>query len=95
MANEIFTTNHSPEKSTNPVGDFFTEAAGTWLNAAMPYLIVAAVLFICFNVLSSCIGWCLSIGGREMRAPGRPTMRIQRGGFESNPRGYFRDLRGR
>ncbi|KAJ9564011.1 hypothetical protein OSB04_009171 [Centaurea solstitialis] len=151
----ILTTNHSPEKSTNPVGDFFTDAVTAvtdffryitgffnrefppedrdeqihhWLDVAKPYLIVAVVLIVCicclpclfrciaailigcFNVVRSIligcfnvvrsffrfIGRCLCCGRRWMKAPGRrPSMRMSRDAFEANPKGYFRDLRGK
>ncbi|KAI3796306.1 hypothetical protein L1987_38973 [Smallanthus sonchifolius] len=54
-----------------------------------------------FNAVRSvfrCIRCCLCCGTRSarrmMKAPGRPSMRLQRVASERNPRGYFRSLRG-
>lgn len=60
-----------------------------WFHVALPFLIVT----IFFAVISYCC--CRGRGrgrGRMMKAPGR-NCRMQRSTFESNPRGYFRNLR--
>ncbi|CAN6176125.1 unnamed protein product [Urochloa humidicola] len=69
------------------------------LTVALPAALGALVLFYlarCF--WRCCCGCCCARGarggaGRLMVAPGRGGARMPRGVFESNPRGYFRDLR--
>ncbi|KAI3497998.1 hypothetical protein L1887_33681 [Cichorium endivia] len=58
---------------------------------------ISSILVGCFNVVQSlfrCVGRCFCCG-RRMRAPGRSHLTIRRAAFEANPRGYFRDLRGK
>uniref|UniRef100_A0A0V0GUD1 Putative ovule protein n=1 Tax=Solanum chacoense TaxID=4108 RepID=A0A0V0GUD1_SOLCH len=64
-----------------------------WFHVALPFLIVTMF----FAVISYCCYCCCCRGGgrgrgRMMKAPGR-NCRMQRSTFESNPRGYFRNLR--
>ncbi|KAL2457795.1 Uncharacterized protein Adt_46231 [Abeliophyllum distichum] len=66
-----------------------------WIHVATPFLIAAAALivFICF--CRCCCGCCKGgRGGRVkmMKAPGR-NYRMPRNVFESDPKGYFHNLR--
>ncbi|KAI3764070.1 hypothetical protein L2E82_14070 [Cichorium intybus] len=66
---------------------------------------ISSILIRCFNVFLRCFGRCLCCGGesdseeeeeeRMMIAPGRSPLMLPRTAFEANPRGYFRDLRGK
>ncbi|CAA0825562.1 Unknown protein [Striga hermonthica] len=58
-----------------------------WIQVAKPYLIAAVVLWLVFRLFSG------GGGGKTMKAPGR-NYRMRRSTFESNPKGYFSDLRG-
>ncbi|KAL3621561.1 hypothetical protein CASFOL_036473 [Castilleja foliolosa] len=61
-----------------------------WIHVASPYLITAAVL-----TALVCCCHCCCCGGRRartMKAPGR-NRRMRRDVFESDPKGYFRNLR--
>lgn len=64
-----------------------------WFHVALPFLIAAVVLtvVICF---CRCCYKCCCRGRRvrTMKAPGR-NCRMPRGVFESDPKGYFRNLR--
>ncbi|CAA2952046.1 Hypothetical predicted protein [Olea europaea subsp. europaea] len=51
-----------------------------------------AVLILLVFLLGCC---CRGTAGKTMKAPGRKSTRISRDKFESNPRTYFRDLRGK
>ncbi|KAL7604738.1 hypothetical protein Lser_V15G15394 [Lactuca serriola] len=99
-----------PEKSNNNVGNIFTQLVSAvksksvpdkdaeqiyeWLYAAAPYLIVAAIFWIIGVCCCRCLCGRRRSAGR-MNAPGRRPTRLPRAAFERNPRGYFRDLRGR
>ncbi|XAR65306.1 hypothetical protein NMG60_11009387 [Bertholletia excelsa] len=63
-----------------------------WLVVATPFLIAAGSLLLCICCCRCC---CRGRGGRVrmMKAPGRD-YRMPRHVFESNPRSYFRGLRG-
>lgn len=69
-----------------------------WLHVATPYLIVAVIVVTVFFLCRCCCPCCCCGGRRSsikmMKAPGRD-YRMPRHKFESNPRGYFRDLRGK
>ncbi|GFP95316.1 hypothetical protein PHJA_001675900 [Phtheirospermum japonicum] len=73
-----------------------------WIHVALPYLITAVVL----TALVCCCRCCCGGGrvrtmkapggggkGKMMKAPGRD-YKMPRRDFESNPKGYFSDLRG-
>ncbi|KAL7181574.1 hypothetical protein ACSBR1_040465 [Camellia fascicularis] len=68
-----------------------------WLHVATPFLIASAVLLImclCCRCCCCCCSRGRGRGVRMMKAPGR-NYRMPRSTFESNPRAYFRDLRGK
>ncbi|KAL6545280.1 hypothetical protein OROGR_009154 [Orobanche gracilis] len=66
-----------------------------WIHVAVPYLIVAVVLTAVVCFCRCCCGCCRGRGGgkvKMMKAPGR-SCRIRRDVFESDPKGYFWNLR--
>ncbi|KAK4430109.1 hypothetical protein Salat_1311600 [Sesamum alatum] len=66
-----------------------------WLHVALPYLIATVVLAVVVWFCRCCRGCCLGRRGgrvRMMKAPGRE-YRMGRDVFESDPKGYFYNLR--
>ncbi|KAH6798679.1 hypothetical protein C2S51_035163 [Perilla frutescens var. frutescens] len=66
-----------------------------WFHVALPWIIAAVVLTVVICLCRCCCKCCCGGGGgrvRMMKAPGR-NCRMPRSAFESNPRGYFRNLR--
>ncbi|CAO1939432.1 unnamed protein product [Urochloa humidicola] len=76
-----------------------SETLRQWLHVAVTVVLPAALgALVLFYLARCCCGCCCARGarggaGRLMVAPGRGGARMPRGAFESNPRGYFRDLR--
>ncbi|KAK4410424.1 hypothetical protein Sango_0115400 [Sesamum angolense] len=65
------------------------------LHVALPYLIAAVVLAVVVCFCRCCCGCCQGRSGgrvRMMKAPGRDC-RMPRHVFESDPKGYFNNLR--
>lgn len=68
-----------------------------WFHVALPFLIAAVVLTVVVCFCRCCYRCCCRGGGgggrmRTMKAPGR-NVRMSRNVFESDPRGYFENLR--
>ncbi|KAF8668688.1 hypothetical protein HU200_051871 [Digitaria exilis] len=74
------------------------ETRSEWLHVAVAVVLPAALGALVLLCVARCCWRCCcgrARGGarRMMAAPGRGGARMPRGAFESNPRGYFRDLR--
>ncbi|KAL9149115.1 hypothetical protein ABFS82_12G089700 [Erythranthe guttata] len=78
-----------------------TDKITHWFHLAQPYLAAAVVLTVVVCFCRCCCNCCCRRGRgggggggmvKMMKAPGR-NVRMARGVFESNPRGYFRTLR--
>ncbi|KAL5993788.1 hypothetical protein ACLOJK_038145 [Asimina triloba] len=67
-----------------------------WLHVAAPWVLGLVLLLLCFRCCRSCCCRCCKTWNilKMMKASGR-NYRMPRHAFESNPRSYFRDLRGK
>ncbi|KAL5999942.1 hypothetical protein ACLOJK_034619 [Asimina triloba] len=63
-----------------------------WLHVAAPWALSLVLLLLCFCCCRSCCKPRNTF--KMMKAPGR-NYRMPRHAFETNPRSYFRDLRGK
>ena len=80
-----------PETRSETLREWLHVAVTVALPAALGAFVLLCIARCCWRCCCSC---CRARGGRRlMVAPGRRGARMPRGVFESNPRGYFRDLR--
>nr|CAB3458561.1 unnamed protein product [Digitaria exilis] len=79
-----------PETRSETLRQWLHVAVTVVLPAALGALVLLCVARCCWRC---CCGRARGGGRRMMAAPGRGGARMPRGVFESNPRGYFRDLR--
>ncbi|KAH7689947.1 hypothetical protein IHE45_02G015100 [Dioscorea alata] len=66
---------------------FFTK----YLSELLPIVLILFFLYCC----CICCSWCFRVSGKMMKAPGRNGTFIPRRSFETNPRCYFKNLRGK
>ena len=63
------------------------------LTIVLPILLILLFLYCCCRCCCRCC--CFRVARKMMKAPGRNDTLIPRNSFEANPRGYFRNLRGK